>query len=279
MVIRSRALRSGVTLNLGHAAHLRPPCPRPGRRTGLRASLPSRLALRWQQVVALGWRLREGQRGLFDLLVRGGQAAFMLAQVFLPGRDTEQLHEPVRVLPVAGPPAAAGSPAPGWSRWVMAPPAGRCRGGVTLCDPVVHGLEVAQGALGRTICRTIMETRRPVRQEGRRQLVMASDSSSARRSMRHTSPWALGCPSWRACASQGRPTRAARAGESRPGRGCRLPRGRAWDSPTERRLSVSGRLRHADAMFEGEPLITFWVLCVSCSGVSVDAVRVVEAGR
>jgi hypothetical protein len=40
-------------------------------------------------VVGIRRGMREGQRGLLDYLVGGGQAAFVGAEMFFPGRDAE----------------------------------------------------------------------------------------------------------------------------------------------------------------------------------------------
>ena len=56
--------------------------------------------LRRQQVLSPGRRIRKCQRGLLDLPVRCSQAARVLAQVFLPGRDAEELDEAIRLVSV-----------------------------------------------------------------------------------------------------------------------------------------------------------------------------------
>ena len=45
--------------------------------------------------------IREGQRSLLDHLVGSGEAALMLAEVFLPGGHAEDLNEAIRMFAVS----------------------------------------------------------------------------------------------------------------------------------------------------------------------------------
>jgi hypothetical protein len=49
-------------------------------------------------VFRLRWRIGEGQGGLLNHAIGGGQSAFVLPKVFLPGSDAEDFDEPVRTL-------------------------------------------------------------------------------------------------------------------------------------------------------------------------------------
>src|SRR5918994_2756907 len=61
---------------------------------------PATPVLRWNEVLGSGRWIRERQRGLLDLSIGGGQASIVLAQVFLPRGNTEELDETVRALAV-----------------------------------------------------------------------------------------------------------------------------------------------------------------------------------
>src|SRR5215212_2183433 len=58
-------------------------------------------ALRRQQVFRVHRGIREGQRGFLDDLIGSGEAALVLAQVFLPGGHAEYLNEAIRVFAVS----------------------------------------------------------------------------------------------------------------------------------------------------------------------------------
>src|SRR5688572_32650589 len=53
-----------------------------------------------EQVLGPRRRIGEGQRRLLDRLIRRGQAPFVLAHMFLPGRNAENLDDAVRPVSV-----------------------------------------------------------------------------------------------------------------------------------------------------------------------------------
>ena len=87
----------------------------------------------------------EGQRGLLDHLVGSGEAALVLAEVFLPGGHPEDLHEPIRMFAVSVYlPAGRPSSEPGEPELVHRSQEGRLplrRDGEMNCDQHLSGIQ------------------------------------------------------------------------------------------------------------------------------------------